>query len=505
MRKKFEISITVLIIVAYLASNAFLFSSVKTYLNAEFIQFYNNLFYSLNSEYAAETPESLITNTVGNLPKNTAFYIAVIGDNNEIVAESGSYIRFDDLEHKDQTIFLEKYLTDDLKKEIKSFLDETNNSCDVTQLKYKVVNSENVPVAFTLTKRSECGTFKEFIISNDEDYITVDFTYSTRYSWCDFYDLDNDSKLHKNIQRIKNNDGSYSESSFDFLSYSDISYIELADGLYTLYVSMATNPVTETLKSHQFIVLVLEETLVFALIYVALIIIIKRQKKESSRLEEARYMFACAAAHELKTPLSVIENQCECVIENIAPEKNAEYISSVYSEAIRMNRLVQSLLQYSKIASVSKIKKEPYNISEIIHNEAEKYISLINENEIELRINDNVKSNIKCNAELIALVIDNFISNAVKHTACKGKIIITAGESKNQIKVSVFNEGKQIEAENENSLWDAFYKEDKSRTRKDNSTGMGLAVSKVILEHHKFKYGYENKENGVEFYFTAKK
>ena len=84
MRKKFEISITVLIIVAYLASNAFLFSSVKTYLNAEFIQFYNNLFYSLNSEYAAETPESLITNTVGNLPKDTAFYIAVIGDNNEI-------------------------------------------------------------------------------------------------------------------------------------------------------------------------------------------------------------------------------------------------------------------------------------------------------------------------------------------------------------------------------------------------------------------------------------
>ena len=170
-----------------------------------------------------------------------------------------------------------------------------------------------------------------------------------------------------------------------------------------------------------------------------------------------------------------------------------------------MNRLVQSLLQYSKIASVRKIKKEPCNISEIIQNEAKKYISLINENEIELKIHDNVKSNIKCNAELIALVIDNFISNAVKHTACKGKIIITAEENKKQIKVSVFNEGKQIEEENENSLWDAFYKEDKSRTRKDNSTGMGLAVSKVILEHHKFKYGYYNKENGVEFYFTAKK
>ena len=288
MRKRFEISITVLTIVAYLASNAFLFSSVKTYHNAEFIQFFNNLYFSLNSEYAAETPESLITNTVGNLPKDTAFYIAVIGDNNEIVAESGSYIRFDDLEHKDQIIFLENYLTDDLKKEIQSFLDETNNSCDVTQLKYKVVNSENVPVAFTLTKRSESGKFKEFIISNDEDYITVDFTFSTRYSWCDFYDLDNDSKLHKNIQRIKNDCGSYSESSFDFLSYSDISYIELTDGIYMLYVSMATNPVTETLKSHQFIVLVLEETLVFALIYFVLVIIIKRQKKESLKLEEAR-------------------------------------------------------------------------------------------------------------------------------------------------------------------------------------------------------------------------
>ncbi len=52
-------------------------------------------------------------------------------------------------------------------------------------------------------------------------------------------------------------------------------------------------------------------------------------------------------------------------------------------------------------------------------------------------------------------------------------------------------------------LFNVLYKTDKARNRDDNSTGMGLAICKEILEQHKFKYGYTNKRDGVEFYFTT--
>jgi signal transduction histidine kinase len=66
----------------------------------------------------------------------------------------------------------------------------------------------------------------------------------------------------------------------------------------------------------------------------------------------------------------------------------------------------------------------------------------------------------------------------------------------------VFNEGMQII--DGDKLWDVFYRDDKVRNSKDNSTGMGLAICKQILTLHKYKFGIENKPNGVAFYFIAK-
>ena len=68
----------------------------------------------------------------------------------------------------------------------------------------------------------------------------------------------------------------------------------------------------------------------------------------------------------------------------------------------------------------------------------------------------------------------------------------------------MFNKGSAIKREDAKHIWEEFYREDKARNSKDNSTGMGLAISKRILELHKFKYGFKNTNGGVEFSFTAK-
>ena len=70
--------------------------------------------------------------------------------------------------------------------------------------------------------------------------------------------------------------------------------------------------------------------------------------------------------------------------------------------------------------------------------------------------------------------------------------------------LSVFNEGKQIPAEHMDKIWNVLYRADEVRNSEDNSSGMGLAISKQILEIHKCVYGAINKADGVEFYFDLK-
>ncbi len=106
---------------------------------------------------------------------------------------------------------------------------------------------------------------------------------------------------------------------------------------------------------------------------------------------------------------------------------------------------------------------------------------------------------IKCSNELIQLVVDNYISNAVKHAPLNTEIEIRLKKEGNTCRFSVLN---VVDQPLTDEVWDSFYMGDKSREGK--SAGMGLAITKQILELHHYKYGFENKANAVEFYFISK-
>ena len=106
---------------------------------------------------------------------------------------------------------------------------------------------------------------------------------------------------------------------------------------------------------------------------------------------------------------------------------------------------------------------------------------------------------IKCNEDLIALAVDNFLSNATKYGNENTDVILTVTNDKNSVKFSIYNESDPIPDEALPHIWEELYRVDKSRNSKDNSTGMGLAINRQIFEIHKFKYDCRNIKNGVEF------
>ena len=81
------------------------------------------------------------------------------------------------------------------------------------------------------------------------------------------------------------------------------------------------------------------------------------------------------------------------------------------------------------------------------------------------------------------------------------RITIQQAEEQGKVRISVFNTGSHINEENLDRIWNRFYKVDESRDRSKGGTGIGLSLVKAIMNRYNNKYGVQNVENGVEFYF----
>lgn len=268
-----------------------------------------------------------------------------------------------------------------------------------------------------------------------------------------------------------------------------------------LYVEYSNNLAYDTFVSEEFYKPLLFMSAFFIVAGLIIGIVGSRLISKNEMLNKGRNAFVSAAAHELKTPLAVIANNCECVLENVSPEKNAEYVTTVYDESKRMSKMVKTLLEYNNLTTDGKLKKEYVDFSKVVNREIDKFRPLIESKQIELLcdIPENVK--IYCDEKLMDMVVSNFISNAVKFTPEQGKIKISIIDTVGKYTFAVYNSGSEISEEDAPYIWEELYTGSKSRNRSEDSTGMGLAVSRVILKMHGFAYGFRNTGDGVTFYF----
>ena len=129
---------------------------------------------------------------------------------------------------------------------------------------------------------------------------------------------------------------------------------------------------------------------------------------------------------------------------------------------------------------------------------------MINEKKVNVMYNKDEKVMINADEFYTEQIINNYFTNAIKNAKeieGKKEIKIEIKQKDNKTIISVFNTGENIKEEDLERIWKRFYKVDESRNRQNGGTGIGLALVKAIMERTGKKYGVENKENGVEFYF----
>ena len=188
------------------------------------------------------------------------------------------------------------------------------------------------------------------------------------------------------------------------------------------------------------------------------------------------------ASHELKTPLAIIMASSDELKED---KKNKKYIDNIKYETERMNKLITSLLNLSKLennVTIGAYHEE--NISKIIEKVALTFESIAYENDLSIKtdIEDNIIFN--CNKDEIERLIAIIVDNAIKHSTKKTIIEIIAHKIKNNINIEISNIGEGIKPGDEEKIFERFYRADKSRNRSENRYGLGLAIAKNIVINH---------------------
>ena len=133
--------------------------------------------------------------------------------------------------------------------------------------------------------------------------------------------------------------------------------------------------------------------------------------KRKEALESARYSFLAAAAHELKTPLSVMVSAGECIRDGVSPEKNPAYADMILHEGERMRALLEDMLRENRLLSAEGVKKTHNDLSALVLREAAAYEDAAAQKHITLTTEVPTGLTAAFDAELLAVALDNFLSN----------------------------------------------------------------------------------------------
>ncbi|MBQ8163248.1 MAG: HAMP domain-containing histidine kinase [Clostridia bacterium] len=225
--------------------------------------------------------------------------------------------------------------------------------------------------------------------------------------------------------------------------------------------------------------------------------------------DEMQKNFLSSVSHDLRTPMTTIAGFIDGILDGAIPEdKHQYYLEIIKKEVQRLSRLVISLLDISRIQSgENKFDIKPFNICETVR---QTIISLENQFiEKELDVDCEFE-----NFDMIALgdkdainrVVYNLCHNAIKFSYKGGKYFVSVKSEGKDIKFSVFNEGIGIAEDEMPFVFDRFYKTDKSRGLDKSGAGLGLFISKTIIEAHggKIKVESDYGKNCV-FSFTVRK
>ena len=223
-----------------------------------------------------------------------------------------------------------------------------------------------------------------------------------------------------------------------------------------------------------------------------------------ARQEETRQQFVADVAHELRTPLAVLQGEIEALQDGVT-QPTEERLASLHEETEILHRLVEDLRTLS-LAEAGELNLVPAReraalvlgraAAAMVETAARAGVTLVTDLPASL-------PEINLDSDRIVQVLMNLLSNAIRHTPAGGEVRVAAQVSGESLRVSVSDSGSGIPEEALPHVFDRFYRVDPSRSRDSGGSGLGLAIARQLVRMHGGDISARNNDGaGASFGFT---
>lgn len=231
---------------------------------------------------------------------------------------------------------------------------------------------------------------------------------------------------------------------------------------------------------------------------------LKNNAEQEVRLKDERSMLMANLSHDMRTPITTIKGYLEGIKDGVAntPEKMDKYLDTIYSKAVVLERLVDNMSEYSELELGRMCYAfEFLNLGEYLRELSGGYEAEVTEQGLNFQA-DICSEPVSIVGDKMKLkrVFDNLVSNAVKYNKEGGSISISLKHEGMGALCSVCDTGKGIKENDLGRVFDGFFRGDAARSN-IKGNGLGLGISKQIVENHHGKIWIKSEENkGTEVY-----
>jgi signal transduction histidine kinase len=230
--------------------------------------------------------------------------------------------------------------------------------------------------------------------------------------------------------------------------------------------------------------------------------------EELKTMDNLRRELVANVSHDLRTPLATIQGYIETLLiksESLEKAEREKYLKTILLSTERLRMLVEELFELSKLeAKQTRPNPEPFSISELVQDIAQKYLIIAEKKEISFQcILPRNLPMIIADIALIDRVIQNLVDNAIKFTPSGGTVKIEIKQQDQFVGVNISDTGTGIAPEDIPHIFDRYIKGSQKNIFQNEGSGLGLAIVKKILEVHNLSINVTSKVNeGTAFSFT---
>ena len=228
-------------------------------------------------------------------------------------------------------------------------------------------------------------------------------------------------------------------------------------------------------------------------------ILSKRSAKEAEEKKNDLIMYM---AHDLKTPLTSVIGYLTLLKDEKEIPKNLQekYMKIALDKALRVEELTNEFFEITRYnLSNMPIKKEELNLTYLLEQLIDECYPKLKEKNLKCDINTNRKITYLGDGDKLARAFGNLLKNAINYSYQNTTIKIILEEKENEISITFKNKGEKIPEYKLEKIFEKFYRGDTSRTSSNGGAGLGLAITKEIIELHNGKITVKNDDEYIEF------